>query len=141
MKINQLAIYRFSLYVFTVDENPSFPAGTKFKSYLPSTITLNTAAGTPTAVSICRRYFVDTDTSTAFSNCVYNPADGYIAITLSSLSTYTETFDYEIGFIKNPSASQLVTSFRVVIEDSTGTVLYDVYASNFVVIQAGDILS
>jgi len=40
IKINQLATYRVSLFIITMDENPQFVAGTKFKFYLSEKVSL-----------------------------------------------------------------------------------------------------
>ena len=60
---------------------------------------------------------------------------------MASTHYYTDTYDFEIGFIKNPSIADPNgdSNFRVTIEDSSGNVQYDVYSSSPVIIYPGDI--
>ena len=78
IKINQLATYRVSLFIVTMEENPSFVTGTKFKFYLSDKVSLLTTAGAPNVVSVCRRYLSATDTTTPYSQCSYNTAGRFI---------------------------------------------------------------
>ena len=141
IKINQLAIYRVSLFIVTLEENPKFAAGTKFKFYLSDKVSLQTSPGAPNTVSICRRYFSTTETYSLYNQCTYDTADRFIQITLASANTYTDIYDFEVGFIKNPGTADPNgdSNFRIVIEDSLGNVQFDVMSGTPVMISPGDI--
>jgi hypothetical protein len=44
---------------------------------------------------------------------------------LASAITFSPVFVYELGYFKNPSIAETITGFRLVILDSTNTVLYN----------------
>ena len=124
-----------------MDENPQFVAGTKFKFYLSDKVSLQTTQGAPTVVTLCRRYLSSSDTTSPYSLCSYNVAGRFIQITLASTHYFTDTYDFEIGFIKNPSIADPNgdSNFRVTIEDPSGNVQFDVLSSSPVIIYPGDI--
>ncbi len=43
-----------------------------------------------------------------------------VKFTLPSQQYYSQTFDYDIGYIKNPSAASFVQGFNIVVEDTNG---------------------
>jgi hypothetical protein len=65
---------------------------------------------------------------------VYSAAEKMIQFTISSTVTFEFNFDYELGFLKNPSVQSFVSGFRVKLENSAGTVLYEVQDSGYVAI-------
>jgi hypothetical protein len=134
--INQKAIYRFSLFILSTDvEEPFFPAGTVFKTYLADSVSLDIQNPIP----ICRFYDMSSDTTTNYTNCVYNSTARMISFNLTAQQFYSQTYDFEIGYIRNPGVSSFVSGFRFIVEDSKGTVLYSVTDGNMVIIQPGTI--
>jgi hypothetical protein len=134
--INQMAIYRFSLFILSTDvEEPFFPAGTVFKTYLADSVSLDIQNPIP----ICRFYDMSSDTTTNYTNCVYNSTARMISFNLTAQQFYSQTYDFEIGYIRNPGVSSFVSGFRFIVEDSKGTVLYSVTDGNMVIIQPGTI--
>ena len=43
-----------------------------------------------------------------------------IQFTLPSIATFDYQYEYEIGFIKNPTSAIELSGFRIVIENSSG---------------------
>ena len=65
--------------------------------------------------------------------------DLMVKFTLSAQQYYSQTFDYDIGYIKNPSVASFVQGFNIVIDDSNGNVIYSVTDGSQVIIQPGSI--
>jgi hypothetical protein len=107
------AVYRFTLEIFG-------DSGTELRTYFPASAVYTGDTSQP--VDTCQQYLFWT--SEPISDCAYDEAQNMISFPVPD-EAEAGFFMYELGYIKNPSYSQILSGFIIhIVDSSTGNVLY-----------------
>jgi hypothetical protein len=106
-------VYRFTLELFG-------DQGTELQTYFPASAVYTGDSTQP--VEICQQYLFWT--SEPITDCAYDEALNMISFPVPDAAE-AGFFMYEVGNIKNPSYSQILSGFIIhIVDSSSGEVLY-----------------
>ena len=104
------AVYRFTIYYYE---------GKSMRTKLPVDVAYTGIAAAQ--VDICRAYYFSY--TEPLTNCYFDSSTNMVSFDMPD-STNEGYFTYELGNLKNPSYSQMLSGFLIQTMDANGTALY-----------------